>query len=546
MVRIPTVDDYDAVRSGFDWEMPALFNIAAECVDRHPATDLALVEVGSDGDQTEYTFGELSELSNRFGNALRALGVARGDRVGVVLPQRVETGISHLATYKLGAIAVPLSPLFGPQALRYRLSDSGAKVVVTDSTRRAAVDEAVAGLPGLEVVLVDDRPGRDARFWRLVAGSSPLLDALDTTPDDPALIIYTSGTTGPPKGALHGHRVLLGHLPGFDLMFDRFPQPGDRSWTPADWAWIGGLLDLLLPTWYHGRPVVGALRTGAFEADWAVSLMSRCKVTTAFLPPSALRLLRQADVDMLGGPLRTVMSGGESLGSELLSWARAHLGVDVNEIYGQTEANLVVGNSHQVWPIRLGSMGRPYPGHDISVLGPDGRPAADGVDGEIAVRMPDPVGFLGYWNNADATARKVVNGWLHTGDVGRTDPEGYLWFTARRDDVINSAGYRIGPGEIEECIETHPAVFAAVAIGVPDDLRGQVVKAYVVLADGYRPSVDLENEIRSLVRHRLAAYEYPREIQFLDELPTTATGKVRRVALRQQDTERPSNASPAG
>jgi len=529
---------YQELRGAFQWKLPARFNIGVFCADRHPASSLALVALDPAGISREYTFGELTELSSRLANALRGLGVTRGDRLAIVLPQRVETGMAHLATYKLGAIAVPLSPLFGPEALRYRLEDSGSRVVVTDQRRLASVLEAVSDIPDVDVLLVDDPAEGHTSFWQLVESASARFEAAETGPDDPALLIYTSGTTGPPKGALHGHRVLLGHLPGFELMYDLFPQGDDRAWTPADWAWAGGLLDLLLPAWYHGRPVVGSNRTGAFDPQWAADLMLAHRVTATFLPPSALRLLRQAGTNLTQGCLRTVMSGGEPLGADTLAWAREHLGFEPNEIYGQTEANLVVGNSREIWPIRPGSMGRAYPGHDVRVLGADGQPVEPGQAGEIVVRMPDPVAFLGYWNRPDATEAKVVDGWLHTGDIGKVDEDGYLWFTARDDDVINSAGYRIGPGEIEECIVSHPMVANAAVIGVPDDVRGQVVKAFVVLADGASPTEALEHEIRTRVRTRLATYEYPREIEFLDELPTTTTGKIRRVALHLREKER--------
>lgn len=326
MLEALTDMTYEQMTAAFEWTVPTPFNIGTMCADRHPADDLALIAVDPDSESREYTFGELTELSDRFANALVGLGVEPGDRVGVVLPQRVEAGVAHLATYKLGAVAVPLSPLFGPEALKYRLGDSGAKVVVADGRAVGAAAEAVGSLPGLTVVLADpaaslpdarDLESRD--FWQLVENASAEFTPAETGPEDPALLIYTSGTTGPPKGALHGHRVLLGHLPGFELMFDRFPQPNDRAWTPADWAWAGGLLDLLLPSWYHGRPVVGTNRAGSFDPQWAADVIRTHDVTTAFLPPSALRMLRAGAVDLRESALRTVMSGGESLGHELSS-----------------------------------------------------------------------------------------------------------------------------------------------------------------------------------------------------------------------------------
>jgi acetyl-CoA synthetase len=533
---------YAELRDAFRWDLPAAFNMGTACADAHPAGDLALVEVAEDGTTRSHTFGDLTELSDRLANGLRGIGVAPGDRVGIVLPQRLETGLAHLAVSKLGGIAVPLSGLFGPDALRYRLGDSDARAVITDHRALERVAEVADELDGLRVVVVDDPvTSPHVRFWDLVEQAAPDHTAAPTTPDTPGLLIYTSGTTGAPKGALHGHRVLLGHLPGFELMLDFFPQPGDRMWTPADWAWIGGLMDALMPSWFHGRPVIAAPR-GGFDPHWAVDLMAAQDVTASFLPPTALKLMRQAGVDASTATLRTVMSGGEPLGEEMLGWAREHLGVTVNEIFGQTEANLVVGNCQRAWEVRPGSMGLPYPGHEVAVLDADGQLLPPGEVGEIAVRTPDPVMFLEYWGRPDATEAKHTgegeDRWLLTGDLGTADDDGYLWFSSRADDVINSAGYRIGPAEIEECLLTHPAVGMAAAIGVPDAVRGQVVKAFIKVADGYEASEALEADVRDLVRNRLAAYEYPREIEFVDELPLTTTGKLRRLDLRKREEER--------
>ncbi|MBW3659245.1 MAG: AMP-binding protein, partial [Actinobacteria bacterium] len=448
-----------SLRAGFRWSLPDRFNIGAACADVHAATALAMIEI-VDGDVREHTFGQVTERSGRVANALVGLGIARGDRVGVLLPQGLDVAVAHLAVYKLGAVAVPLTQLFGPEAVRHRLADSGAKAVLTDATTLDMVAEVAAELGDVTVIVTGSRAAAPHHALDdLLASASARVDVAPTGPDDPAVLIYTSGTTGAPKGALHGHRVLFGHLPGFELMFDLFPQGEDRMWTPADWAWIGGLLDALLPTWFHGRPIVAAPGR-RFDPEWAVDLMVDHRVTTTFLPPTALKLMRQADIDGGGLRLRSVMSGGEPLGGEMLAWGREHLGVTVNEIYGQTEANLLVGNSADIWDVRAGSMGRPFPGHDLAILRSDGTIADPEQDGEIVVRAPDPVMMLGYWGQPEATERKYVDvareggsdRWLRTGDLGRVDGDGYFWFTSRDDDVIISAGYRIGPAEIEECI----------------------------------------------------------------------------------------------
>lgn len=530
---------YEKLIAGFEWPIPDRFNIGTACADDQDPDALALIEV-VDGETSTFTFGELTAHSNKLANVLRNLGVRRGDRVAVMLPQGLACGTSHLAAFKLGAISVPLTQLFGPQALHYRLADSGARVVITDRTSLDLVAEVVADLDDVTILVAGascrEHPSMDA----LTAAASERFEPEVTSPNDPALIIYTSGTTGSPKGALHAHRVLVGHLPGFELMFDRFPRDDDRIWTPADWAWIGGLFDVLMPAWFHGRPVIATPRA-RFDPEAVVRLLVEHRVTTTFLPPTALKMMRQADLPRSETALRVIMSGGEPLGRETLDWSRRHFGVDINEIYGQTEANLLVGNSSDLWEVRPGSMGRPYPGHRLAILGADGALAPTGVEGEIVLWADDPVVMLGYWNNPSATQDKFVTvaspggaegRWLRTGDLGRVDEDGHFWFSSREDDVITSAGYRIGPAEIEECVLGHPAVAMVAAIGIPDELRGQVVKVFVKLVDSWEGSDDLAEEIRLHVRNRLATYEYPREVAFLDEMPMTTTGKVRRQALR--------------
>jgi len=347
------------------------------------------------------------------------------------------------------------------------------------------------------------------------------------------MMIYTSGTTGPPKGALHGHRVLLGHLPGVQLPHEFLPQPGDRTWTPADWAWAGGLLNILLPSLYFGVPVVAGPR-GKFGPEAAFALMARPAVRNVFMPPTALRFMRKAGVDPLamGVRLRSMGSGGERLGDETLAWVKERFGITVNEFYGQTECNLVVSSCASLLPHRPGAMGVAVPGHEVAIIDEAGAPLPAGQAGAIAVRRPDPVMFLGYWNNPEATAAKFRGDWLVTGDLGRMDADGWFTHLGREDDVINSAGYRIGPAEIEEVLLKHDAVALCAAVGVPDELRGERIKAFIVPREGVRRDAALTAAIQDFVRTRLAAHEYPREIAFIDELPLTATGKVRRVELR--------------
>ncbi len=532
--------DYQTLRDRFAWDVPGRFNMGVACADAHPADRPALITVNARGETRTVTFGDLSRLSNRLANVLAGMGAGGGDRVGVVVPQSLETGIAHLAIWKLGAISLPLAALFGPDALGYRLADSGATLAIVSPENVEKVREAAPDLP-----LVVTGPQMEARL----GGASDRFAAADTGSEVPAYLIYTSGTTGPPKGALHAHRSLFGHLPGFECYYEfadlppegradlatlpdrpAGPSRHDIIWTPADWAWIGGLMDVLVPAWYFGMTVLTAEHD--FDPEWATDLMSRYGVTLSFLPPTALKMMRAAGVSRAGDlALRAVFTGGEPLGEEMLAWGREHLGARINEGYGQTECNLVVGNCSSVWPVHPGSMGRAIPGHDVQVQDEDGKRLIGEV-GEICVRAPDPVMMLEYWNRPDATEEKYRDGWLLTGDLGVEDDEGYLWFKSRKDDVIMSMGYRIGPGEIEESLMGHPAVALCAVVGVPDEVRGEVPAAFVVLRSGVEPSPELAAALQQHVRTRLAGHEVPRRVEFVEDLPRTTTGKIMRRALR--------------
>jgi acetyl-CoA synthetase len=528
-------NSHEALVAAFRWSVPERFNIAAAIdswADGQGRT--AIIARDETGAETRWSFETLRAVSCRMANVLAARGVGRGDRVAILLPQRPETAAAHLAAYRLGAVAVPLFVLFGPDALGFRLADSGASAVITDAAGAATLAGLRHGLPGLGTVLCTDGPAEGADDLPALLGrASDRFATADTAADDPAVIIYTSGTTGQPKGALHAHRVLLGHLPGVELPHRFFPQPGDLIWTPADWAWIGGLFDVLLPSLHHGVPVL-ARRFAKFDPDAAFALMAGAGVRNVFMPATALRLLSTSRAPP-GLALRSLASGGESLGEALLEWGRATFGLTINEFYGQTEANLVVSACADLFPSPPGSIGRAVPGHRVAVIGADGAPLPPGTVGDIAVASPDPVMMLRYWNNPAATAAKFRGQWLVTGDQGRADAQGNLFFVGRDDDVITSAGYRIGPGEVEECLTRHPAVALAAVIGVPDPVRTQRVKAFVVLRPGFAPSEALTAEIQGFVRTRLAAHEYPREVAFVESLPTTATGKVMRKALRERE-----------
>ncbi len=537
-------NDYREMCDHFSWKIPSHCNVADLVCDKHLGIEqrIALYYENQAGRRASYTFGQIKEFSNQFANALKSMGVVKGGRVAIVLPQRPEAAIAHLACYKLGAVALPLSVLFGPDALEYRLSDSGASVVITEDQHLEIIDGLRADLPSLESVISCDQSGGDSDFWSLLKKGGSDFETVKTHADDPFVLIYTSGTTGPPKGALVPHRAMLGNLTGFELSHNGLPMDGDLFWTPADWAWTGGLIDALLPAWYYGVPVLG-YEGRKFDPERACRLMADYRVRNAFIPPTALKMLRQVEgiKDRYGVDLRSVMSAGEAVGAELYHWGREVLEIEINEMWGQSEFNYIVGNASSLMPVKPGSMGRPYPGHRVEPVDSEGHRMATGEVGELAAWRDDPVMFLGYWKREDATREKFIGNWFGTGDMGYRDEEGYLWFVGREDDVISSAGYRIGPGEIEDSLLKHPAVSQAAVIGVEDDLRGEVVKAFIVPAKGHLPSEALKVEIQKSIRERLAAYEYPREVEFIDALPLTTTGKVRRIELRERERSRGSS-----
>ncbi|WP_305989579.1 acyl-CoA synthetase [Roseibium sp. MMSF_3544] len=534
---LPDAASYDELVQKFSWTIPERFNIAVAVCDawaeREPSRE-ALIYVEENGDTATYTYADLQRLSNQLANLLVSRGVQPGDRIGVLLPQQPETAYAHIAALKLGAITIPLFTLFGEEALEYRLKDSGAKVVITNDAGAAKLAPLRETLPGLTTVFnVDGAEGGAEDLASHMAGHQDTFKPFDTAADDPAIIIYTSGTTGQPKGALHAHRVLLGHLPGVEMSHDFLGQPGDRIWTPADWAWIGGLLDVLMPALYLGVPVI-ACRFSKFTAEAAFQLLQDQKVRNTFLPPTALKLMRQVPEpkSRWSFDLRSVASGGETLGAELIDWGRKTFGLTINEFYGQTECNMIVSSCSRIMEARPGIMGRPVPGHEIDVVDDEGNELPANTLGNIAVKRPDPVMFLGYWNNPDASEKKFAGDWLLTGDTGTRDEDGWLRFVGRDDDVITSSGYRIGPGEIEDCLIRHPAVALAGVVGKPDPQRTEIVKAHIVLKAGIEPTDALGKEIAEFVKTRLAAHEYPREVAFVDALPMTTTGKVIRRELR--------------
>ena len=589
-------DLYQALYTSFRWQVPEYFNLGWECCGKwaEDRARFALYHEDDAGTVAKFTYWDLQQQANRLSNALTALGVRRGDRVAIVLPQRPATIVAHIACYQMGAVAMPMSLLFGPDALEYRLHNSAAAAILVDHTCLANLAPVRQNCPLLQHVIVvgageggqaepagrqhaparpsppgpqaqeggqgQEDPGeREAHenhekprpfdYAALLAAQSPDFTAVKTRAEDPALLIYTSGTTGPPKGALKPHRVLIGNLPGFVASQNWFPKPADVFWSPADWAWTGGLMDALLPTLYFGQPIVAnmAKTRERFDPLKAYEIMERYGVTNAFIFPTALKMMMKAvdhPREKYALKLRAVMSAGESVGEAVFGWARRELGVTINEMCGQTEINYVVGNSCEKWPAKPGSIGRPYPGHQVAVIDAAGHPLPPGVPGEMAVNRydihgdPDPVFFLGYWRNEAATRNKYSGDWCRTGDEAVVDDEGYFWYQGRADDMFKSAGYRIGPSEVENCLVKHAAVANCAVVPKPDAERGALVKAYVVLVEGVAPSDELTASLQAFVRGKLAPYEYPKEIEFVPMLPMTTTGKVQRRLLRLAEDER--------
>ncbi|WP_327053073.1 AMP-binding protein [Halomicrococcus gelatinilyticus] len=538
-------ESHQQAREEFEWSVPDDYNAAHDLLRKHddPKGQVALFQAYPDGRRETYTFHDLDVRSNQVANALASMGVGFGDRVAVALPQKPANPITHLACWKLGAVSVPLSVLFGEEALGYRLSDSGTKVAVVDESVRETLDAVRDDCPDLDhVVEVDGDAEGDARaFEDVYAGESRRCDLADTGPETPAIIIYTSGSTGPPKGALHPHEAWLGHCPAYQMYFERDVVGKTVAWTPADWAWIGALGDLVFPAWHYGRPVVG-YPMGKFDPEEAFEIIEEFGVTDTFLPPTAIRMMMEVDApdERYDLDLDAISSGGEPLTPEILDWADEALsGVTVNEIYGQTEANLLVSNCHDWFEARPGSMGKPVPGHDVAIVdGETGEELPRGEVGQIAVRNPtEPAIFTEYWQNPEKTESVRVGDWHLTGDLAVQDEEGYVWFKSRDDDLIITSGYRVGPGEVESAILEHEAVEQVGVVGVPDDRRGEIIKAFVQTVPGVDGDDALRAAIRDLVRDQLAKYEYPREIEFVERLPQTTTGKIQRRRLREREAE---------
>lgn len=533
---------YEKVCQKFQWKVPEKFNIADYVCDRW-ADDkdrVALVYEDENKRVHRYSFADVQRHANRFANTLLSSGLAAGDRVMLLLAQDPECAISHLGCFKAGIVSSPTSVLFGTDAILYRLNDSGASAVVTDMANLGKVLEVKGDAPNLQHVFVIDGESEQALpYWPTIEKADDQFTNVDSNSEDTAWICYTSGTTGLPKGSVQPHRMLLGHIPSLEFSFDFFPQDHDVLWSPADWAWMAGLADILLPGWFHGCTVVATAMKG-FEPEEAYRVLDQHEVTLALLTPTMLKLMRQVPdaKNKYDLTLRAVISGGESVGTELFDWAEGALNIKINEVFGQTECNVILGNNANVMPIKPGSIGKPMPGTICAIIDDDGNELPPGQEGHIGCKRPHPVMLKEYLNKPEATREKFIGDWLITGDSGYMDEDGYFWFRGRADDVITSSGYRIGPGEIEDALLKHEAVQMAVAIGVPDPVRTEVVKAFVIPTQGTEASDELAEELRSSLRERLAKHEVPKTIEFVDSLPMTTTGKIIRRELRERETQK--------
>jgi len=536
-------DSYEDARREFRWGLPDSYNITEDCILKHNRTSTALWQAYESDTRERYSFGDLDDLSASFAHALETLSVERGDRVAVVTGQRLETVVTHLACWRLGAVTVPISKLEGSSSLSYRLNDSGARVAVVGARALETVERLRADLPTLDhVVPVDEVPFRTStdQFRELCTSHPTNFNPVETTINTPALIIYTSGTTGRPKGALHGQGVWLGSLPGFNMFFQAYRGPGTVFYTTSDWSWIAGLGNVVIPTWHYGRPAVGFDST-SFDPERELAVMAEFDVTNVYLPPTVIRLMRDSDVtpEQYDLDLAVVGCGGEAVTADIHEWVKAELEAELNESYGQTEANVLISNRGDWFDRRTGSMGKPVPGHEVAIVDAEtGDRKPTGEVGQIAVRRTnDPMVFEEYWNAADLTDAATVGDWHLTGDLARRDGDGYFWFEGRVDDVIITSGYRVSPVEIERTLLEHVAVTQAHVTGEPHEERGEIITAYLETA-GVTPDDTLRADIREFARDKLAAYKYPRRIEFVEEHGTTIAGKIDRTAAERGESSK--------
>jgi acetyl-CoA synthetase len=538
--------NWDQLCANFKWEVPEKMNAAYYVCDAHAddKSKIAIFYEDSSGKKGKISFWELKNLSNKVANDLKSKGVKPGDRVAICLSQRPETIIAHLGVWKLGAVSMPLTVLFGPDGLKFRLEHSEAKFAIVEPSvleNLRKIKKDLRNLAGVMVVGEADREKDEFDFWESINKMSRNFEPVECQSADNMVLVYTGGTTGDPKGVIHRHSFIF-HVSGHYATHGNGEiRPGDVFWNPADFAWAGPLFDLAFPALFFGRPVLTYAGGGKFDPEKAFQLIEDYGLSNLYIPPTGLRMMRQVQnpsgrFDL--SSVRVLFSGAESFGKALPEWAGKTFGPQavVHEGYGQTEGTLLTMNCQRYFEYKY-NIGKAVPGLCIEIVDEKGQVLPPGQMGEIAIRAFDgnPIVFKEYWKNPEGTKEKFLGQWMLTGDLGRKDPEGYFTFVSRKDDVIISSGYRIGPSEIEDSLIKHPAVAEAGVIGVPDETRGEIPKAFIVLRQGFQPSDSLKKELQEFVKERLAKHEYPREIQFISGLPKTTTGKVRRRDLRQME-----------
>jgi acetyl-CoA synthetase len=518
-----THTSYERACAEHRWNVPDRYNIAADVCDKHPRDKLAMIHEDFAGTVREVSWGEIQDNACRLANVLAAHGVQRGDRVAMLLPPTPETAAAFFSVWKVGAILLSMSVLYGDDGIRHRLQDSQAKVLLTNAANADRIDRSL-----VEHVLVLDE--------ELLRSGEPSFTTVDTAADDPAQLYYSSGTTGLAKGILHAHRYLLAHE---EFIYCHDVRGGEVFHGMGEWAWAAGICPLLGP-WRLGAVQAVYQREGGFDPHKQLEFLSRHEVTNVFGTPTAIRSMMSISDAGSRYPqkFRIVCSAGEPLNPEAIRWFRDQYGITVLDFYGLTESYPLCGN-FPFMEVREGSMGKPLPGWEVAILDEDERPVTPGERGEICLKArSNPHYPLGYWNRPEDTEEVFGGEWFHTKDAAREDEDGYYWYEGRADDVIISAGYRIGPFEVESACLEHPAVAEAAAVASPDERRGNVVKAFVVLADGFEPSDALAEEIKAFVRDHHSAYAYPRRIEFVADLPKTLTGKIRRIELRNREAGR--------
>lgn len=529
-LRILGTDDYDVLYREFKWNIPEYFNMG-EAISRNKE-GIAIIYRDDEGNRSETSYSELNSLSNQVANFLSELGVKRGEPVGVMMGPRPETATAIVGIYKLGAIALSMTPLFGIDSANYRIQHSGAKVLFTD--REDIIKELKA-----QITVSFDKGNYT---FNDVKKSSSVFTPVKTKSSEPAHMLYTSGTTGLPKGVVLSHAAVLAHIPWYQFVFEMAPKEDDVFSQLADWGWIAGILDVVVPSLYFGKPMVAYNRGGRLDPKRVMEVLEDTKATCFFAPPTALNIIMKSvnpkEYDL---KLRAVASGGSVVTFDLIKWSRESLRAPLNVGYGQTEANVLTGTNSKIMPIKIleekgggNLLGKPIPGHVIEIVDENLNVLPPNQVGEIAVKLPDPIVMIEYYKNPEATAKKIRGGFLLTGDLGWKDEYGYIWFKSRSDFLIKSSGYRIGPEEIEFVINQHPAVLESAVIGKEDPVRGEIIKAFIVLKPGYEPNEKLKQEIIDLVKLRLAAYAYPKEIEFVNEIPKTESGKIKRAELKRK------------